>query len=150
MAITLPALSKQPAISADLMYQFYDNKAITPQIREALKKRDEAEAAKEAGSGSSSESASKFGPAARVNITDQIIRMNIADKTTKFQKDEEGEKTGESSAKKPSRYDVLSEMKKLVSQRESAAKAEKDAKLQEIADKVAADEEAKKTTTEEE
>jgi hypothetical protein len=145
MAITLPSLSKQPAISADLMYKFYDNKAITPQIREALKKREEAEAAKEPGSesSSSSEPASKFGPAARVNITDQIIRMNIADKTTKFQNDKESEKTEEDGAKKPSRYDVLSEMKKLVAERESAAKAEKNAKLQEIADKVAASDENK-------
>jgi hypothetical protein len=135
------------------MYKFYDNKAITPQIRAALQKRDEAEA-KESGIGSSysaSSSESKFGPAARVSITDQIIRMNISNNSTKFEKDNESEpaetdKTG--GTKKPSRYDVLTEIKKNVAEREAAARAEKDAKLQEIADKVAADEESKKAVEE--
>jgi len=143
MAITLNS-----PISADLMYQFYDNKAITPQIRAALQKRDDAEAAKEAEKspfGSSSDS--KFGPATKVNITDQVIRMNISNNTTKFEKDSEDKKTEDATAttatKKPSRFDVLEYVKNNVAERESAAKSEKDAKLKEIADKIAAEEEAK-------
>jgi len=145
MAITLPGLSGNSPISADLMYQFYDNKAITPQIRAALQKKQE-EADKDSGSeSSSSSSASKFGPAARVNITDQIIRMNIANGTTKFEKDEEKPaETSDTKTKKPSRYDVLTEVKKSVAEREAKAKAEKDAQLQGIADKIAAAEEEKR------
>jgi len=143
MAITLPGLSGNSAISADLMYQFYDNKAITPQIRAALQKKQDA-AVKESGEeGGTPSSASKFGPATRVNITDQIIRMNIANKTTKTEKDE-GETSETTGAKKPSRYDVLTEVKKSVAEREAKAKEEKDAQLKEIADKIAAAEEAAK------
>ncbi|MDR1829336.1 MAG: hypothetical protein LBQ76_01050 [Candidatus Fibromonas sp.] len=145
MAITLPGIGGNSPISADLMYQFYDNKAITPQIRTALQKKQD-EADKESGNeSSSSSSASKFGPATRVNITDQIIRMNIANGTTKFGKDEEKPaETSDSKIKKPSRYDVLAEVKKNVAEREASAKAEKDAQLKEIADKVTAAGEAAK------
>jgi hypothetical protein len=144
MATNFNSVGGNQPISVDLMYQFYDNKAITPQIRAALQKKQD-EAAKESGetnSANSSNSASKFGPATRVNITDQIIRMNIANNTTK--KKEDTTASPETNAKKPSRYDVLAEVKKSVAEREAAARKEKDAQLKEIADKVAADEEAKK------
>jgi hypothetical protein len=141
------------------MYQFYDNKAITPQIRAAVQKKQDAADADESKTAANQNSAtqtpasgSKFGPATRVNITDQIIRMNISNNTTKFKKDEEAakEESKETTAKKkPSRYDVLEEVKKSVAEREAAAKAEKDSKLKEIADKVSADEAAKKTAQEE-
>jgi len=135
------------AISADLMYQFYDNKAITPQIRDALQKRQNEAAKAEEGGGTSS--ASKFGPATRVSITDQIIRMNIANGTTKMEK--EGDKPAETTGgRKPSRFDPLAEVKKSVAEREAAARAEKDAQLKTIADKVAADEAAKKAEGEKE
>jgi hypothetical protein len=124
MAISLPGLSGNSPISADLMYQFYDNKAITPQIRAAVQKKQEASDKESGSESSSSSSASKFGPATRVNITDQIIRMNIANGTTKFGKDEEKpSETTDSKTRKPSRYDVLAEVKKSVAERESAAKA---------------------------
>jgi len=148
MAITLPGLSGNSPISADLMYQFYDNKAITPQIRTALQKKQE-ESDKESGNeSSSSSSASKFGPAARVNITDQIIRMNIANGTTKFGKDEEKPEETDTKTKRPSRYDVLAEVKKSVAEREAKAKAEKDAQLQAITDKIAAAEDEKNAAEE--
>jgi len=133
-------------ISADLMYKFYDNKAITPQIRAALEKK-ESEVLK-GDENSSNSSASKAGPAARVSITDQIIRMNIANNSTKTAKEEETTETTTSAKKKPARYDVLEEVKKSVAEREAKAKAEKDAQLKEIADKVAADEAAKKAEEE--
>lgn len=136
--MAISSIGNSPAISADLMYQFYDNKAITPQIRAAVqKKQDEANAASAGATGGSS-AASSFGPAARVNITDQIIRMNIANNTTKFQKDKEevSETDGKTNEKKPSRFDVLEYVKSNVAERESAARAEKDAILNEIADKV--------------
>jgi hypothetical protein len=140
-------LLKKPAISADLMYKFYDNKAITPQIRAALQKRDEAEAAKESDSESSSASSSesKFGPATRVNITDQMVRLNITNNTTKYREEKEAEQAEKAGKKKY--FDPLAEVKKGVAEREAAAKAEKDAKLQEIADKVAADEEGSEDDT---
>jgi hypothetical protein len=151
MAINLPSVGGNQPISVDLMYQFYDNKAITPQIRAALQKRENEEASK-ATDGESSKAAgassSKFGPATRVSITDQIIRMNIANNSTKMEKKEDAAANSETTVKKPSRYDVLTEVKKSVAEREAAAKAEKDAKLKEIADKVTADEEAKKKTEE--
>jgi len=140
MAITLPSIGGNQPISADLMYQFYDNKAITPQIRAALQKRQDEEDAKsgEKTSTASTSSTSKFGPATRVDITDQIVRMNMANNSTKTEKKEDTATSG-TAAKKPSRYDVLAEVKKSVAEREAAAKAEKDAKLKEIADKIAAD-----------
>jgi len=148
MAITLPGISGgNSAISADLMYQFYDNKAITPQIRAAVqKKQDEAGQDTNANTEKAASSASKFGPATRVSITDQIIRMNIANNTTKFEKADDKKEaeatdaTKAAEAKKPSRYDVLTEVKKSIAEREAAAKAEKDAILKGIADKVAASE----------
>jgi len=140
MAITLSS-----PISADLMYQFYDNKAITPQIRAALQKRQDEEDAKsgEKASSASSANSSKFGPATRVDITDQIVRMNMSKNSSKTEKKEETPATAQANSdkttvRKPSRYDVLEEVKKSVAARESAAKAEKDAKLKEIADKVSA------------
>jgi len=151
MAITLPSVSGNLPISVDLMNQYYDNKAITPQIRAALQKREDEELAKsgEKDSASSSSNASKFGPATKVSITDQIIRMNIANNSTKTEKKEEAPATsGAAAAKKPARYDVLTEVKKSVAEREAAAKKEKDAQLKEIADKVAADEESKKKAKE--
>jgi len=135
MAITLPSLSGNQAISVDLMYQFYDNKAITPQIRAAVQKRQD-EADKEAGVTSTANS-SKFGPATRVDITDQIVRMNMA-KTEKKEDSTANSATAANTVKKPSRYDVLAEVKKSVAEREAAARKEKDAQLKEIADKVAA------------
>jgi len=136
-----------PAISADLMYQFYDNKAITPKIRATVQQKQDAAGSdsKESASTSNSNSASKFGPATRVSITDQIIRMNIANGTTKMEKesdktDEASKTEGTTAAKKPSRYDVLTEVKKSIAEREAAAKAEKDAVLKGIADKIAASE----------
>jgi len=151
MAITLPSVSGNQPISADLMYQFYDNKAITPQIRAALQKREDEEVAKSGEketANSNSSNSSKFGPATKVSITDQIIRMNIANNSTKTEKKEDAvaaDKTADkTAAKKPYRFDVLAEVKKSVAERESAARKEKDAQLKEIADKVAADEEAKK------
>jgi hypothetical protein len=144
MAISsMSELLKKPAISADLMYQFYDNKAITPQIRAALQKRDEAEAAESSSESSSSES--KFGPATRVNITDQIVRMNITNNTTKYREEKETEQAEKAGKKKY--FDPLAEVKKGVAEREAAARAEKDAKLKEIADKVAADEEGTEDDT---
>jgi hypothetical protein len=142
MAITLPSVSGNQPISVDLMYQFYDNKAITPQIRAALQKREDEEAAKsgEKASTGSNASSSKFGPAARVSITDQIIRMNIANNSTKTEKKEDAAASETTDKKKPSRYDVLAEVKKSVAEREATAKAEKDARLKEIADKVSAGE----------
>jgi len=133
-------------ISADLMYQFYDNKAITPQIRAALQKRQDAEDAANANASSKPGSDPlKPGPATRVNITDQIIRMNMSNNTTKKESKEETPETSEAStARKPSRYDVLAEVKKSVSAREAEARKEKDAQLQEIKDKIAAEEAAKK------
>ena len=145
MAITLPTVSGNQPISADLMYQFYDNKAITPQIRNALQKREDAEAS----ASSSGSASSKFGPATRVNITDQVIRMNIANNSTKMDKAQDSSADSETNTKKPSRYDVLAEVKKSVAEREAAAKAEKDAQLKEIADKVAASEEGEEETSEE-
>jgi len=136
MAITLPSLSGNQAISVDLMYQFYDNKAITPQIRAAVQKRLDAEDKESGGKASTSANSSKFGPATRVDITDQIVRMNMAKSTAKTEKkEEEG-----TAVKKPYRYDVLAEVKKSVAEREAAARKEKDAQLKEIADKVAAGE----------
>ena len=77
----------EPAIGTDLLYKFYDNKAITPQIRAALQKRqdEEAKASQNEGSGNSNTNSSGPGPgpAARVNISEQIIRMNIANGTDK-------------------------------------------------------------------
>jgi hypothetical protein len=84
-------------ISVDLMNKFYDSKAITPQILNNLQKKEndvlgkllsgktdesdkdkeEEEKAKE------SEKANKPGPATRVNISEQIIRMSMASKTAK-------------------------------------------------------------------
>jgi hypothetical protein len=138
MALILPTSNVNSPISADLMYRFYDNKAITPQIRAALQKRQDAEDAANAESGSSNPL--NPGPAARVNITDQIIRMNIANNSTKKEEKTDSSETAATTAaeKKPSRYDVLEEVKKSVAARESAARAEKDAQLKEIADKVAA------------
>jgi len=144
MAINLISGGAGSAISADLMYKFYDNKAITPQIRAALQKKEDDflnEDDDSSSSSSSSSSASKAGPAVRLSITDQIIRMNIANNSTKTEKEEEKDT---SDTKKPSRYDVLAEVKKSVAEREAAAKKEKDAQLQEIKDKIAADEAAKK------
>lgn len=141
MAITLPTSNVNSPISADLMYQFYDNKAITPQIRAALQKRDEEEAklAEQDKAGSPS-SESKFGPAARVNITDQIVRMNMANNPAKAGN---AEKPAETSGKKPSRYDALAEIQKRLATEEAAAKEVKDTKLKEIADKVAGTEKPK-------
>ncbi len=147
MAITLPSVSGNQAISTDLMYQFYDNKAITPQIRAAVQKRQEEED-KESGqktSASASANSSKFGPATRVDITEQVVRMNMANNTAKTEKKEDSSKNPATSGtattnapKKPARYDVLAEVKKSVAEREAAARKEKDAQLKEIADKVAA------------
>ncbi|GBU25428.1 hypothetical protein R83H12_02071 [Fibrobacteria bacterium R8-3-H12] len=139
MAITLPSVSGNLPISVDLMNQYYDNKTITPRIRAALQKREDEEAAKspeEKAPASSSANSSKFGPATRVDITDQIVRMNIANNSTKTGKKEDA--VSETGTKKPSRYDVLTEVKKSVAEREAAARKEKDDKLKEIADKVAA------------
>jgi valyl-tRNA synthetase len=133
MSVTLPSLNGgNSPISADLLYRFYDNKAITPSIRAALQKREDEEAKNS--SESSSSKASKFGPATRVDITDQIVRMNMSKNSAKTEKEETASKS------KTRRYDVLAEVKKSVAEREAAAKAEKDAALKEIADKVAATE----------
>jgi len=156
MAITLPSLSGNQAISTDLMYQFYDNKAITPQIRAAVQKRQEEEDKESGGKASTSANSSKFGPATRVDITDQIVRMNMAKNTAKTDKKEDTSKNPANAAgtattntvKKPSRYDVLTEVKKSVAEREAAARKEKDSQLKEIADKVAADEASKKKAQE--
>ncbi|MDR2579562.1 MAG: hypothetical protein LBC85_01030 [Fibromonadaceae bacterium] len=67
-------------ISADLLYKFYDNKAITPQIRDALQKRQDEEAKASEGEANNP---NRPGPATRVNISEQIIRMNIANGTVK-------------------------------------------------------------------
>jgi len=134
MAISSP-------ISEDLMYRYYDNKAVTPQIRAALQKKQD-DFLKDDGSSSSSSSASKSGPAVRLSITDQIIRMNIANNSTKTEKETASEDTKDT--KKPSRYDVLTEVKKSVAEREAASKKEKDDQLQAIKDKIAAAEAAKK------
>jgi hypothetical protein len=137
MAITLPSASGNQAISVDLMYQFYDNKAITPKIRATVQKKLDEEAAAKASEQkppANNANSSKFGPATRVDITDQIVRMNMAKNPAKTDKKEE------TAAKKPYRYDVLTEVKKSVAEREAAAKKEKDAQLKEIADKVAAGE----------
>jgi electron transfer flavoprotein alpha subunit len=142
MAIDLFSGATNSPISADLMYRYYDNKAITPQIRSALQKKEN-DFLKENDSSNSSSTASKSGPAARLSITDQIIRMNIANNSKKTEKEGEAEKET-SEKKKPSRYDVLTEVKKNVAEREAAAKKEKDAQLQEIKDKIAAAEAAKK------
>jgi hypothetical protein len=123
------------------MYRYYDNKAITPQIRSALQKKQD-DFLKDEGGSASSGSASKSGPAVRLSITDQIIRMNIANNSKKTEK--EGEATDAKDTKKPSRYDVLTEVKKNVAEREAAAKKEKDAQLQAIKDKIDAAEAAKK------
>jgi len=130
-------------ISEDLMNRYYDNKAITPQIRSALQKKQD-DFLKDEGSSasSSSASASKSGPAVRLSITDQIIRMNIANNSTK--KEKEAEPADSKDTKKPSRYDVLAEVKKSVAEREAVAKKEKDDQLQAIKDKIAAAEAAKK------
>jgi hypothetical protein len=138
------AININSPISADLMYQFYDNKAITPKIRSALQKKQEAAGANESKSPGTPDSGSKFGPATRVSISDQLIRMNSANNATKTQKEEEpkeGSKEAASAKRKPSRYDVLEEVKKSVAEREAKAKEEKDNQLKEIADKVAADKE---------
>lgn len=127
-------------ISSDLMYQFYDNKAITPQVRAALQKKTDEVIGGDSSDSKSSES--KFGPATRVNITEQIIRMNISNNTTKFREDKEAEdakkaeEAAASGTKKPSRFDVLDYVKQNVAEREAAANAEKEAALKEIADKV--------------
>jgi hypothetical protein len=143
MAINLVSNAANSPISADLMYKFYDNKAITPQIRTALQKKEDDFLKEEDSKGSSSSSsASKAGPAVRLSITDQIIRMNIANNSKKTEKEAEATDTKET--KKPSRYDVLAEVKKSVAEREAVAKKEKDAQLQEIKDKIAAEEAKKK------
>jgi len=147
MAISLPSISGNQAISVDLMYKFYDNKAITPQIRAALQKRQDAEDAANAAEGkttASNANSSKFGPSTRVDITEQVVRMNMAKNPAKTENKENSSATSATSAtsgtaaKKPYRYDVLEEVKKSVAEREAAAKKEKDAQLKEIADKVAA------------
>ncbi len=148
MAINFPSVSGNSPISADLMYQFYDNKAITPQIRAALQKKQDAADKDSDGEGSTSSSASKFGPAAKVSITDQIIRMNVANNSAKYGKEEEKKTSETSETKKPSRFDVLAEVKKSVAEREAKAKEEKDAQLKEIADKIAAAEAEKKAAEE--
>ncbi|MCL2101235.1 MAG: hypothetical protein FWH22_05930 [Fibromonadales bacterium] len=134
MAITPPKLGdyKSP-ISTELMYQFYDNKAITPQIRAALQKKQQDA---DAESGSDAAPGSKFGPAARVNITDQIVRMNMAGSKDKTEEAE--------TSKRPSRFDALEYAKANVAERQAEANKEKDAALKGIADKIAAEEEAKK------
>lgn len=126
------------------MYRFYDNKAITPQIRNALQKRQDAEDAK---SGSAGTDPLKPGPATRVDITDQMVRMNMANKTSK--KEETADAAATDAKKNKFRYDVLEEVKKSVAAREAEAKKEKDAQLKEISDKVSADEAAKKAATDE-
>jgi len=138
MAITLPSVNGNQAISVDLMYKFYDNKAITPQIRAALQKREDEEAAKagEKTTATSNANSSKFGPATKVSITDQIVRMNMANNPKTENKED-------STVKKTARYDVLAEVKKSVAEREAAARQEKDSQLKEIADKVAADDASK-------
>jgi hypothetical protein len=143
MAINLSSTGGSP-ISADLLYQFYDNKAITPQIRAALQKKEDEVFKEDGAGGSSSSSASKAGPATRVSISDQLIRMNVANNSAKYGKAEEKVPETSGTAKKPSRYDVLAEVKKNVAEREAKAKEEKDAKLKEITDKIAAEEAAKK------
>ena len=147
MAI-LPTSNVNSPISADLMYRFYDNKAITPQIRDALQKRQDAEDAK-SGSDTSKSGTDplKPGPATRVNITDQIVRMNMANNTSK--KEETANASAADAKKNKFRYDVLEEVKKSVAAREAEAKKEKDAQLKEISDKVSADEASKKAATEE-
>jgi len=126
-------------ISTDLMYKFYDNKAITPQIRVALQKKQDEFLKDEGGSSSSS---SKSGPAVRLSLTDQIIRMNTANNSKKTEKEDASADTKD--AKKPYRYDVLTEVKKSVAEREAVAKKEKDDQLQAIKDKINAAEAAKK------
>jgi len=85
----ISSMSGNSPISADLMYRFYDNKAITPQIREALQKRQDMEDSKSAKDADETATDSKAkkpndpGPATRVNISEQIIRMNMASKTAK-------------------------------------------------------------------
>jgi len=140
MAVNLVSNAPSSPISADLMYKFYDNKAITPQVRAALQKKEDEYFKDEEPSKSSS--SSKAGPAVRLSITDQVIRMNIANNSSKTGKEEE--KTTSTDSKKPYRYDVLTEVKKSVAEREAVAQKEKDAKLQEIKDKIAAEEAAKK------
>jgi hypothetical protein len=147
MAALLPGLSGNSPISVDLMYQYYDNKAITPQIRGALQKRDEAEAKDFVESLKDSKESPKFGPSARVDITQQIIRANIVDKTPTLKKEEPV------SESKYKRYDVLTEVRKQVSEREAKEKAAADKEkaeiLQGIQDKIAAEEAAKKAAEEE-
>jgi len=144
MAVNLVSNAPGSPISADLMYKFYDNKAITPQIRAALQKKED-EYFKDEEPSKSSSSSSKAGPAVRLSITDQVIRMNIANNSSKTGKEEEKtDASSTSTTKKPSRYDVLAEVKKSVAEREAVAQKEKDAKLQEIKDKIAAEEAAKK------
>jgi len=145
MAITLPSVGGNQPISVDLMYQFYDNKAITPKIRATVQKKLDEEAATKASeqkTPASNANSSKFGPATRVDITEQVVRMNMAKNPAKTEKKEDSPATsgtaGTATVKKPSRYDVLAEVKKSVAEREAAAKKEKDAQLKEIADKVAA------------
>jgi hypothetical protein len=141
MGVMLPNLGSP--ISADLLYQFYDNKAITPQIRAALQKRDDAES-KEAGE--SLGLGSQFGPSTRVDITQEIIRQNIVDKTPALKKEEPV------SEAKSNRYDVLTEVRKRVAADEAKAKEAadkaKNETLKEIQDKIAAEEAAKKAEEE--
>jgi hypothetical protein len=117
--------------------------SVTPNVYQTQKK-DEPEA-KEADKpqnsstyGVSSTSSSKFGPSARVDITQQIIRMNIINKTPAL-------KNAQPAAEpKYKRYDVLTEIKKRLATEKEAADKIKNEKLQEIKDKVDAAEEAKK------
>ncbi|MCL2261101.1 MAG: hypothetical protein FWC15_07095 [Fibromonadales bacterium] len=129
-----------PAISADLMYQFYDNKAITPKIRAAVQQRQNEADSKSGASTETSASASKSGPAVRVSITDQLVRMNMSNNPAKSNEAETG-KPARFTVSPDRKYDVLTEVRKSVNEREAAAqaaaKAEKDAQLKAIADKVA-------------
>jgi hypothetical protein len=95
------AINLGSPISADLMYKFYDSKAVTPQILNNLQKKEndvlgnflsksgstaatayESDKDKETDD-KDSEKANKPGPATRVNINEQIIRMSMASKTAK-------------------------------------------------------------------
>ncbi|MDR0518182.1 MAG: hypothetical protein LBH25_14200 [Fibromonadaceae bacterium] len=123
MAINLPGVGGSP-ISADLMYRFYDNKAITPQILTALQKKQDAASSgsdssdkpKEKEADSKPTEANKPGPATKVNISEQIIRMSMASKTSKLE--------DLKSTVKPSEA-VLAIEKKLADQKKAEEEAKK-------------------------
>jgi hypothetical protein len=129
MSAILPnASSYLPANAA--MYQ--TQKKAEPEVKETDKTQASTTSTSTTSStsGVSSTSSSKFGPSARVDITQQIIRMNIINKTPAL-------KNAQPAAEpKYKRYDILTEIKKRLATEKEAADKIKNDKLQEIKDKV--------------